>query len=46
MVLNKRDSLGKVARLSPEFMAAIIDRWQELEAKELLEVERKGRANR
>ena len=29
--LNKRDSLVVVARLSPEFTARIIDRWQELE---------------
>lgn len=32
--LNKRDSLVLVARLSPEFTATIIDRWQELEAKQ------------
>jgi phage regulator Rha-like protein len=31
--LNKRDSMVVVARLSPEFMAAVVDRWQELEAK-------------
>lgn len=31
-VLNKRDSLVLVARLSPEFTARVIDRWQELEA--------------
>jgi len=31
--LNKRDSLVLVARLSPEFTASIIDRWQELETK-------------
>lgn len=31
--LNKRDSLVTVARLSPEFTAAVVDRWQELEAK-------------
>jgi len=30
--LNKRDSLVVVARLSPEFTAAVVDRWQELEA--------------
>lgn len=30
--LNKVESLNLVARLSPEFMARIIDRWQELES--------------
>lgn len=29
---NKRDSLVIVARLSPEFTAAVVDRWQELES--------------
>lgn len=29
---NKRDSLVLVARLSPEFTAAVVDRWQALEA--------------
>lgn len=28
---NKRDSLVIVARLSPEFTAAVVDRWQDLE---------------
>ena len=31
-ISDKRDSLVIVARLSPEFMAAVIDRWQVLEA--------------
>lgn len=31
--LGKRDSLVVVARLSPEFTAAVVDRWQELEQK-------------
>lgn len=31
--LNKRDSLVVVARLSPEFTAKVIDRWQELESE-------------
>lgn len=33
---NKRDSLVLVAQLSPQFTAAVIDRWQELESKSLV----------
>lgn len=32
--LSKRDSLVLIARISPEFTAAVVDRWQELEAKQ------------
>jgi phage antirepressor YoqD-like protein len=32
---NKRDSLVVVARLSPEFTAAVVDRWQELESNQV-----------
>ncbi|MFD1839122.1 phage antirepressor KilAC domain-containing protein [Paracidovorax cattleyae] len=31
--LNKRDSLVLIARLSPDFTARVVDRWQELEAQ-------------
>lgn len=31
--LNKRDTFVVVARLSPEFTAAVVDRWQELETQ-------------
>ena len=31
-LLNKRDSLVLIARLSPEFTGKLVDRWQELEA--------------
>lgn len=33
---NKRDSLVLVAQLSPQFTAAVIDRWQELESRSLV----------
>jgi len=33
---NKRDSLVLVAQLSPQFTAAVVDRWQELEAHSLV----------
>ncbi|WP_223509441.1 phage antirepressor KilAC domain-containing protein [Rahnella sp. GSA61A] len=33
---NKRDSLVLVAQLSPEFTAAVIDRWQKLEESSLV----------
>ncbi|EMK6669900.1 phage antirepressor KilAC domain-containing protein [Vibrio fluvialis] len=36
--LGKRDSLVVVARLSPEFTAAVVDRWQELEQKSQVSV--------
>lgn len=32
--VNKRDSYVVVAQLSPEFTAALVDRWQELESKQ------------
>lgn len=32
-LLGKRDTLVVVARLSPEFTARVVDRWQELEAR-------------
>lgn len=35
---DKRDTLVIVARLSPEFTAVVIDRWQELEAKQAVQL--------
>ncbi|UGC97773.1 DNA-binding protein [Pantoea phage PdC23] len=35
-LFNKRDSLVLVARLSPEFTAAVVDRWQQLEQEKAL----------
>lgn len=36
--LDKRSSLIVVAQISPQFTARLVDRWQELEAKELFKV--------
>ena len=36
--INKRDSYIVVAQLSPEFTARLVDRWQELEAKEQFQI--------
>ncbi len=35
---DKRDSLVLVARLSPQFTAAVVDRWQELESQQAMQV--------
>lgn len=37
---GKRDSIVVVAQLSPEFTARLVDRWQELEAKDLAAIPR------
>ena len=37
-LIGKRDSYVIVAQLSPEFTAALVDRWQELEAKEQFKI--------
>lgn len=37
-LLEKRDSFIVVAQLSPEFTARLVDRWQELEAKQVAPV--------
>lgn len=42
---NKRDSLVLVARLSPEFTAAVVDRWQALEDKQLEEAKLEATRN-
>ena len=36
--IGKRDSYVIVAQLSPEFTARLVDRWQELEAKEQFQI--------
>lgn len=36
--VNKRDSYVVVAQLSPEFTAALVDRWQELETQTQLQI--------
>lgn len=40
---GKRDSIIIVAQLSPEFTASIVDRWQHLEKKEQLKIEKKSK---
>ncbi|WBA79581.1 phage antirepressor KilAC domain-containing protein [Endozoicomonas sp. GU-1] len=36
--VNKRDSYVVVAQLSPEFTARLVDRWQELEARQIFQL--------
>ncbi|OOV05851.1 hypothetical protein RF819_03205 [Rhodoferax fermentans] len=38
--LNQRDTMVVVARLNPQFMARVVDRWMELEAKQAPDTER------
>ena len=42
--LNKRDTYILVAQFSPEFTAAVIDRWQELENQQLVASEKEKQA--